>query len=112
VFAKQLQAKQLSAILAALADHARSRVHKRTQITAAVALRRAHVLPLCMRWWRSWAAYQRVLRQAGGAVQQAARARVLREVFGAWAGLAEFKSWERHALEAAEGFYWSRWAYK
>jgi hypothetical protein len=61
-----------------------------------------------MRWWRNWAAYQRVLRQAGAAVQHAARARVLREVFAAWADLAKFRAWERHALEAAEGFYWSR----
>jgi hypothetical protein len=63
-----------------------------------------------MRWWRSWAAYQRVLRHAGDAVQCAARARVLCEVFGAWADLAGFRAWERSALEAAEGFYWSRWA--
>ncbi|WIA31312.1 hypothetical protein OEZ86_002214 [Tetradesmus obliquus] len=108
VFAKQLQAKRQAAVLAVLADNVHSRTRKRSQLAAAQAFRRNRLLPLCMRWWRSWAVYQRLLRQAGDAVQQAARARVLCEVFIAWRDLAGFRAWERGALEAAEGFYWSR----
>lgn len=95
-------------MLAVLADNVHSRTRKRSQLAAAQAFRRNRLLPLCMRWWRSWAVYQRLLRQAGDAVQQAARARVLCEVFIAWRDLAGFRVWERGALEAAEGFYWSR----
>lgn len=108
MFAKQLQAKQQAAILAALAQHAQRSRHKQAQRAAADAMHRGRLLALCVRWWRAWAVYRRVLEQAGAAVQQAARERVLHEVFGAWQDVAGFKAWERGALEAAEGFYWSR----
>lgn len=110
VLAAQFAAKRKAAVLSALADNAAYQRQKRAALLRADTFRRARLLLLCVRWWKGWARYSRVLQSAGAEVQASARERVLREVLAAWQGYARFRVWKAEAIEAAEGFYWSRLA--
>jgi hypothetical protein len=91
VLAAQISTKRKAEVFAALADNAAHRCHKRAAVLRADTFRRARLLLLCVRWWRGWAQYSRVLQCAGAAVQDSARARVLQEVLAAWQGHVRYR---------------------
>lgn len=109
VFAKQLQARCQSAILAALASNARHQQQKRHLEQRATDLRRRKLLTLCLRFWRVWVGYQRLLNRTAAAVESGIRRRMLQQVMNQWRGLVQYKAWQKEACETAEGFYWCRW---
>lgn len=91
VLAAQISTKHKAEVLTALADNAAHQRHKRAAILRADTFRRARLLLLCVRWWKGWARYSRVLQCAGAAVQESARARVLQEVLAAWQGHVRYR---------------------
>lgn len=109
-YAGQLATKTQAAVLCALADNVVWQRRKRAAATRAATFRRARLLLLCVRWWLAWAQYSRVLAAAGSAVQEAARARAMARVLGAWRAHANDRTWQADAGETAAAFYWSRMA--
>jgi hypothetical protein len=69
VLATQIAARRKDEVLRAFADNVSRRRRKRAALLRADTFRRARLLLLCVRWWKGWARYSRVLQAAGAKVQ-------------------------------------------
>jgi len=88
---RRLAAKQASAVLTAFAGNAQRQQYKRLLQQQADNFRKIRLLLLCVRWWKAWARYRRVLNQAEQELGFSARSRVLRSVVHSWSQQSQYR---------------------